>query len=142
MGCHRLFVPTSRQEASEETHHGTILIIDDEEAITKTLTRLLRRSGHEITTAANGYEGLKALQERDYDVIFCDMRMAELDGPGFYQALEQHHAHLTSRTVFLTGDVMAPETQTFLAHVKRPHLVKPFKVAQVRQLIQQMLEEQ
>jgi two-component system NtrC family sensor kinase len=129
--------------APAQSCRGNILIIDDEPAITKTLTRLLQRNGHEITTAANGYEGLSALQRtRDYDVIFCDMRMAELDGPGFYDKLERHYPHLTSRIVFLTGDVMAPETLTFFDQVKRPRLVKPFKAAEVRRLIQELLEEQ
>ena len=131
-----------RAAAPAQTHRGSILIIDDEPAITKTLTRLLQRNGHEITTAANGYEGLSALQSHDYDVIFCDMRMAELDGPGFYDELAHHYPHLTSRLVFLTGDVMAPETLTFFDQVKRPRLVKPFKAAEVRRLIQEMLEEQ
>jgi signal transduction histidine kinase/ActR/RegA family two-component response regulator len=128
--------------APAQTHRGSILIIDDEPAITKTLTRLLQRNGHEITTAANGCEGLTALQTRDFDVIFCDMRMAELDGPGFYDELSHHYPHLTSRLVFLTGDVMAPETLTFFDQVKRPRLVKPFKAAEVRRLIQEMLEKQ
>jgi CheY-like chemotaxis protein len=107
----------------------------------RSLTRLLERSGHHITLAVNGYEGLAALDARTPDVILCDMRMPELDGPGFYRELEQRYPHLTSRVIFLTGDVLTPETQDFFVRVHRPRLVKPFRATEVRQVIQQVLEE-
>jgi len=126
--------------ASAQAQHGAILLIDDEPAIQRALTQLLRRSGHTITTAANGQEGLSALEERSYDVILCDMRMPDLDGPEFYRELARRHPHLLSRIIFLTGDVLSPEAQAFFARVDRPRLIKPFKAREVRLLIQQVLE--
>jgi signal transduction histidine kinase len=123
-----------------QTRCGTILLIDDEPGVQRALKRLLQRSGHNITTAANGQEGLAALKARSYEVILCDMRMPDLDGPGFYRELEQRHPHLVSRVVFLTGDVLSPEAEAFFAQVDRPRLVKPFKAQEVRQVIQQVLE--
>ena len=43
---------------------GAILLIDDEPSVQRALKRLLQRSGHDVTTAANGQEGLAALEER------------------------------------------------------------------------------
>jgi CheY-like chemotaxis protein len=123
-----------------QIQHGTILLIDDEPGIAQALTRLLRRSGHEVTSAANGMEGLTALEERPYEVILCDMRMPDLDGPGFYRVVEQRYPHLLSRIIFLTGDVLSPEAQAFFDQVDRPCLTKPFKAQEVRRVIQQVLE--
>ena len=67
----------------ERVQRGAILLIDDEPGIARALTRLLQRSGHDITQASNGLEGLAALEKGAYDVILCDMRMPDLDGPGF-----------------------------------------------------------
>lgn len=119
---------------------GTILLIDDEPAIQEVLGVLLQDSGHEVTMAASGREGLAALEERSYDVILCDMRMPILDGSGFYHELERRHPHLVSRIIFLTGDILSPEAQAFFAQVDRPYLAKPFKAAEVRRVIQQILE--
>jgi CheY-like chemotaxis protein len=83
---------------------------------------------------------LAALAERAYDVILCDMRMPDLDGSGFYRALERHHPHLRSRVIFLTGDVLSAEGQAFFAQSGRPRVIKPFKAAEVRRVIQQVLE--
>jgi two-component system NtrC family sensor kinase len=119
---------------------GTVLLIDDEPGMRRALQRLLQRSGHDVTTAANGQEGLEALEARSYEVVLCDMRMPDLDGPGFYRELARRHPHLLSRLVFLTGDVMGSEAQAFFAQVDNPRLEKPFKSQEVRQLIQQVLE--
>jgi two-component system NtrC family sensor kinase len=119
-----------------------ILLIDDELGVQKALTRLLQRGGHRVTTVNNGREGLAALEGRAYDVILCDMRMPNLDGPGFYHELEQHHPELLSRLIFLTGDTLTPEAGAFFARVDRPHLVKPFNIQDVRRMIDQVLNAQ
>ena len=75
-----------------------------------------------MTTAANGAEGLAAVEMGSYDVILCDMRMPHLDGPGFYRELERRHPHLVSRVIFLTGDVLSPEVEAFFARVTCPRL--------------------
>jgi signal transduction histidine kinase len=119
---------------------GAVLLIDDEAIIVQSLRRLLQRDGHEITTAATGLEGLAALETRAYAVILCDMRMPDLDGPGFYRELERRHPHLVSRVIFLTGDVLSPDAQAFFTQVNRPSVVKPFKAQEIRRIIRQVLE--
>jgi two-component system NtrC family sensor kinase len=110
--------------------------------VQRALRQLLQRSGYDITTATNGQEGLAAVEARAYAVILCDMRMPDLDGPGFYRALEHRHPRLVSRVIFLTGDVMSPEAEAFFAQVGRPRLVKPFNAQEVRRVIAQVLEAQ
>jgi CheY-like chemotaxis protein len=119
---------------------GAILLIDDEAIIVQSLRRLLQRDGHEVTTAATGLEGLAALEARAYAVILCDMRMPDLNGPGFYRELERRHPHLVSRVIFLTGDVLSPNAQAFFTQTARPSVVKPFKAQEIRRVIRQVLE--
>jgi two-component system NtrC family sensor kinase len=121
---------------------ASILLIDDEAAMHRALAPLLRRSGHDITSAANGQEGLAALDTRSYEVILCDMRMPDLDGPGFYRELERRQPHLLPRVVFLTGDVLSAKAQAFFAQVDNRRLEKPFKAEAVRRVIQQVLKTQ
>jgi two-component system NtrC family sensor kinase len=128
--------------APEATRRGCILLIDDEATVRRALRRLLEHSGHDIVLAANGHEGLAALQGRAYDIILCDIRMPDLDGPGFYRKVTHVYPHLVSRLIFLTGDVLSPEVQAFFDQVDCPRLVKPFRAREVRRLIQQMLETQ
>ena len=45
---------------------------------------------------------------RSYDLILSDIKMPELDGPGFYRELERGYPHLLRRLGFLTGDTLSP----------------------------------
>ena len=116
-------------------HGQTILIVDDEPGIARALMSLLQRDGHTVETAANGRLALEKCDSRDFTLILCDLRMPELDGPGFYQELQCRHPALCQRLMFLTGDTLDPDIQTFLDHVARPRLNKPFTAAMVRQAI-------
>jgi two-component system, NtrC family, nitrogen regulation response regulator NtrX len=62
---------------------ATILIIDDERAIRKTLAEILGFEGYKIEEAADGEEGLKKFQSATFDVVLCDIKMPKLDGIEF-----------------------------------------------------------
>jgi CheY-like chemotaxis protein len=83
---------------------ATILVIDDEPSVVRALAGLLRRDGYLVGTASNGRHALARLQEQPYDVIVCDLRMPELDGPAFYALLTRQYPALRHRVIFLTGD--------------------------------------
>jgi PAS domain S-box-containing protein len=118
---------------------STILIVEDEPILAAGLARLLRRDGHTVDLAANGRWGLARLGERAYDLILCDVRMPELDGPTFYRLLERQQPRLCRRVIFLTGDTMEPATQAFLEQSGAPCLTKPFTIAEARRAIQRAL---
>jgi PAS domain S-box-containing protein len=58
----------------------SILIAEDNLVNQKVAVRLLERMGYHADLANNGREVLKALEERDYDVVFMDVQMPEMDG--------------------------------------------------------------
>lgn len=57
-----------------------VLIIDDEKAIRTALKEIIEYEKHKVDLAANGKEGLSKAREKNYDLIFCDIKMPELDG--------------------------------------------------------------
>jgi len=57
-----------------------ILIIDDEKPIRVALRDILEYEKYEVDEAENGEQGLKALQQKDYDVALCDIKMPKVDG--------------------------------------------------------------
>src|SRR6478735_3087276 len=64
---------------------ATILIIDDEKAIRKTLMEILSFEGYKLDEAGDGEEGLKKFKEKTYDVVLCDIKMPKVDGLDFLQ---------------------------------------------------------
>lgn len=57
-----------------------ILVIDDERAIRRALREILEFEEFEVDEAENGREGLEKAKSETYDIIFCDIKMPELDG--------------------------------------------------------------
>jgi CheY-like chemotaxis protein len=58
----------------------TVLVVDDELAITESLCDLLADAGHEAVAAGNGQEGLEAFEKKKPDLVVSDVMMPKLDG--------------------------------------------------------------
>ncbi len=76
--------------------HATILLIDDEQSVRRSVSTMLEREGFTVLTAANGEEGLEIAQETHPDVVVTDLAMPGMSG---FDVIEQLRAnselHLT-----------------------------------------------
>lgn len=57
-----------------------LLIIDDERAIRNSLKEILEFEGHTVELAEDGKKGYEAAMAGNFDAIFCDIKMPEMDG--------------------------------------------------------------
>ncbi len=64
---------------------ASILIIDDEKAIRKTLAEILSYEGYKIEEATDGEDGLKKFSSTTFDVVLCDVKMPKMDGLEFLE---------------------------------------------------------
>ena len=64
----------------EATNSGSILIIDDEDNLRKTLTRILINAGWSVTGASNGAEALKMVVQSKFDLVLLDLRLPDMHG--------------------------------------------------------------
>jgi DNA-binding NtrC family response regulator len=118
-----------------------ILVVDDEPGIAGVLTEVLQLDGHVVETVGDGEAALGKLAARGYDLILSDIRMPDLDGPALYREVQRRYPDLLRRFIFLTGDVMSPETSQFLMQTAVPCLNKPFTLDMVRLVVQRALTE-
>ena len=66
-----------------------ILVIDDERAIRNTLKEILGDEGHTVDVAEDGKKGMEKARQNEYDLIFSDVKMPEIDGIELLTALKQ-----------------------------------------------------
>ncbi len=57
-----------------------VLVADDEKSIRQSLDQVLNYEGHDVTQAASGTEALDALQKKEFDVAFLDIKMPGMEG--------------------------------------------------------------
>ena len=57
-----------------------ILIIDDERSIRNSLKEILADEGYDVDVAENGVQGCEIVEKEKYSVVFCDIKMPQMDG--------------------------------------------------------------
>jgi EAL domain-containing protein (putative c-di-GMP-specific phosphodiesterase class I) len=101
----------------------TVLIVDDDDAVARTMTRIVARLGHEAVTAPSGEDALVIVAEREIDVVISDMKMPGLDG---IELLRELHARdLDLPVVFLTGNPSIDSAAHAVEHGAFRYLTKP-----------------
>ena len=68
---------------------ASILIVDDNISLFKTMSFILGRKGYAVTTAENGLEAIERVKERPFDMIFMDIKMPILDGVETYKRVKK-----------------------------------------------------
>jgi DNA-binding NtrC family response regulator len=71
-----------------------ILVVDDEKSIRNTLKDILTYEGHEVALAEKGTEALAAVEKQVFDIIFCDIKMPEMDGIEVLEKLQEKYAEI------------------------------------------------
>ena len=71
-----------------------ILIIDDERSIRNSLKDILTFEDHSVDLAADGKEGIMFTKENTYDIIFCDIKMPQMDGLEVLDYLHEHNPEI------------------------------------------------
>jgi two-component system NtrC family sensor kinase len=126
-------------DSQQPIRRKAILVIDDEPGVAEVLAEVFSQDYYTVSIATNGEEALEKLQQQRYDAIMCDIRMPRMNGSAFYRAIEKQAPQLLCRVLFVTGDILSPETRQFLRQTGAPVLEKPFTFAEIRKSIQQIL---
>ena len=78
-----------------------LLLVDDEPSVLSALRRLFRLQGYTTDQATGGAAGLELMSEQPFDLVISDMRMPEMDGATFLEAVRQQHP--STVRILLTG---------------------------------------
>ena len=93
-------MPATRTEAAV----ASILIVDDDEAVTQTFARMLELEGYAVRTAMTAEKGLIEAAEHHPDAIILDLRMPLVDGLGFLRQLRAKDELGKMPVAIVTGD--------------------------------------
>ncbi len=68
---------------------ASILIVDDDVGMGKTLSFVLERKGYNVATAKDGPEAIAMVEERPFDMVFMDIKMPLMDGVETYKRMKK-----------------------------------------------------
>ncbi len=81
----------------------SILVVDDEPDILEFISYNLKKEGFNVQVAANGVQGLKAVEKSPPDLILLDIMMPEMDGVEFCRVLRTRKENENIIVAFLTA---------------------------------------
>jgi len=113
----------------EEMKSLEVLIIDDNEQITKMLNTFLELKEHKCTVANDGKEGLGIIKENRHDVILLDLAMPEFDGYAVIKDLEENKLLENYKIIVFTASTITQDELDGL--VKRgvhSYILKPIDI--------------
>ena len=79
----------------------SILCLDDEANVLKSLVRLLRQHKFDVSVSTSGHDALEKMQKKQFDVVISDMRMPLMSGAEFLA--EARKVAPDSQRILLTG---------------------------------------
>jgi len=129
--------PALRQASGKGSR---VLVVEDEPTVARLIADVLEDEGFEVDVLLDGREALDRAARQQYDLVICDMKMPGLDGQHFYKSLERAGNPLHERFLFVTGDIVAAQTQEFLKRNDLPHVAKPFRVEELTEKVYRVLE--
>jgi len=116
-----------------------ILSVEDEPRIRQVCQRTLTSQGYQVDFAGNGVAAESMLMKADYDLLLVDIKTPVMDGKQLYRYIQGRYPHLSGRVIFITGDVINRETQSFLEQTGQPFLLKPFSPDELKAVVGESL---
>ena len=112
-----------------------MLLIEDNRDAALTLTRLLKYSGFEVTSAFSGPEGVEAAKTLQPDIVICDIGLPGMDGFNVARTLRAEPACREAYLIALSGYGQADDVRKALDAGFDLHLIKPVDFTRLEQVL-------
>jgi len=121
-----------------------ILVAEDNVVNQRVVTRMLEKQGHRIKLVENGKLALAALLDKNYDLVFMDIQMPEMDGFEATHAIREREASLRRRTpiVAMTAHAMKGDEERCLLAGMDDYITKPLQSDDLMRIINKVKARQ
>ena len=127
------------QQPANATHAVTemnILVVEDNEINAELLEAMLRKEGHQVSHASDGFEGVHLAAKQKFDLILMDISMPNMNGIKATQAIRASQGLSRLTPIYaVTANAMPNEVVEFKAAGMAGCLLKPIQVKQLRDLL-------
>lgn len=120
-----------------------VLVVDDISAVRNILTQILRNLGvgGRIDAAADGLEAWEMMQDSNYDVVICDIRMPRMNGLELKERLRAHPRFAELPFLMITGEVSEEMMAKAVESKWDGYLLKPFASVVLENCLLKLLEK-
>ncbi len=132
--------PDASKRSKDLTGTGTVLLVEDEEAVRSFAARALAGRGYQVLEASTGAEALEVMDEHTgaVDLVVSDVVMPEMDGPTLLKELRKTNPDL--KIIFISGYAEDAFKKNLDANEHFAFLPKPFSLKQLAEAVKDTLD--
>lgn len=122
----------------------SILVIDDDQLVVKTLVRYLKTCGYEVDSVSSGEEAMKKVDAMPYNLIIADIRMPGMDGIETIKKVREicQDKHKTKIPEIIITGFASEEAQKEASELGvADYIYKPFDISTFINAVKKNLEE-
>jgi diguanylate cyclase (GGDEF)-like protein/PAS domain S-box-containing protein len=119
---------------------STILIVDDDPGLRRTLSDILRFKGYAPLAAGTGAEGLSLLRVHAIDLLLIDLGLPDMSGLDLLNRVKMQSPD--ADTIILTGNATLDSAVEATNRGAFSYLIKPFEIEQLMLQVQRAVEKQ
>jgi DNA-binding NtrC family response regulator len=116
-----------------------ILVIDDELVICKSCEKIIQRAGYDCAYALSGRDGVRMVDEEQFDVVFIDLKMPDVGGLEVLRTIKQRHPDIVA--VVITGYATISSAVETMKVGAFDYLPKPFTPQEFRSVLEKAIEK-
>ncbi|RMF10190.1 MAG: response regulator [Alphaproteobacteria bacterium] len=149
----RIYLPTHQEEVNETvneqpverkprdlTGKGTVLLVEDEDAVRTFAARALTNKGYQVYEAESGEAALRLVDEHDgeIDLLISDVVMPQMDGPTLVKEVRERCKDM--KIIFISGYAEDAFRKSLGKNEMFSFLPKPFSLKQLAEKVKEVLE--
>ncbi len=147
----KLYFPLHKSETLSEEEpmkktkpylgNAQIMLVDDEDVVIDSASRILKKSGYKVVVCRNGSEAIELFREnwQSIDLVILDMVMPVFSGRETYLALKEIDPHML--TLLSSGYSINGEAQEILDEGVNGFIQKPYRWSELSQKVGELLEK-
>ncbi len=116
-----------------------ILLVDDDEGVCHSFSRLLEKRGYSVETLQSAIDAIKSLKKSEYDILLTDLKMPEMDGIELLKEARKIDADLGVIIMTGYGEIASYLKAMDLGAVE--YLNKPIKINDLEIIIRKLASE-
>lgn len=143
LGINKASLLSSKKEKSA-VFKGNVLLVDDNEVNLKLSEILLKNLGLTVVTSDNGFDALEKYKQNNFDIVFMDIYMPEMDGLATAEAMIMYEREVNKThtpIVALTANVMEEDIESYISIGMDDFVAKPIVKSKLEAILNRYLSQ-
>ena len=131
-------IPVKEEVVATHKENVRVLVVDDSRVNLLVASGLLKKYGMQIDTCLSGAESIKMVQENEYDIVFMDHMMPDMDGVETLQAIRELGGKYKDLCIIaLTANALSESKEMLLKEGFQDFLAKPINFVELDRVVNQ-----